>query len=59
MRLMPPVKVNGEWRVGMVSTKYIYTGEEILYDYGRQPNAPEWLRRRVCCQIFGECIADV
>lgn len=42
----PPVFVSGKYRVGFLATKDIKAGEELLYDYGQQPKAPSWLRRK-------------
>ena len=45
-RLMPPVTIEGKYRVGIISTKDIEIGEEIMFDYGAQSNAPPWLSRK-------------
>lgn len=45
IRLMPPVKISDKWRVGFISTRQIMEGEELLYEYGQQSNAPDWLKK--------------
>ena len=39
-------RVEGKLRVGFMAMKNIGAGEELFYDYGRQPHPPTWMRRR-------------
>ena len=39
-------RVEGKLRLGFLACKDIVVGEELFFDYGRQPNPPSWLRRR-------------
>ena len=41
-----PVKVGGKWKIGFYALRDIQNGEELLYDYGKQPNQPHWMDRR-------------
>ena len=50
-KLMPPVMMDGHYRVGIISVCDILTGEEITYDYGAQSNAPPWLSRRPVAKV--------
>lgn len=45
-RLERPLWVNGKWRVGLYAIRRIEEGEEILYDYGQQPNPPPFMQRK-------------
>lgn len=47
IKMFKPLLIKGKWRVGFVAIRDIRKGEELLYDYGVQPNPPTWLRRRV------------
>lgn len=42
----------GKWRVGFYALRDIEEGEELLYEYGRQPNMPDFMRihKKVCEQ---------
>ena len=45
VRMYRPLQVDGQWRVAFLATRNISKGEEIFYDYGRQPNPPDFMRR--------------
>jgi hypothetical protein len=38
--------VDGKWRVGLLALRDLVVGEEILMEYGDQPNPPAFMRRR-------------
>ena len=40
------VIIQGKVEVGFVALKDIEANDELSFDYGRQPNTPNWLRRR-------------
>ena len=40
------VIIQGKLRVGFVALKDIEANDELSFDYGRQPNAPNWLVTR-------------
>lgn len=46
-----PLMVRGKWRVGFTAIHDIQIGEELTYDYGKQPNPPLWLARKVSVNI--------
>lgn len=56
----PPLMVNKKWRVAFLALRDIEEGEELLYDYGKQANPPNWMRlhQKVCLrpvhQTFGQ-----
>jgi histone-lysine N-methyltransferase SETD2 len=46
LKLHTPLLVNRKWRVGMYAKSDINRGEELSYDYGDQPNKPDFMRVR-------------
>lgn len=54
--------VNGRVRLGLLASRDISEGEELTIDYGQQPRAPGWLKRRptvnqvLCCQFVSKSI---
>lgn len=52
MKLFRPLMVRQKWRVGFIASKEISKGDELLYDYGSQSNAPSWLRRRKVILLY-------
>lgn len=46
LRLHPPIFLNNKWRVGLYAARDIKAGEELSYDYGRQPDPPDFMRLR-------------
>ena len=48
LKTHPPLMINGKWRVAFLALQDIDEGQELLYDYGKQPNPPEWMRPQVC-----------
>ena len=53
-----PLFVDGKWRVAFLALRDILKGEELSYDYGKQPNPPSWMRRKVniliCNKLIGQ-----
>ena len=45
LRLHIPLLVRGKWSVGMYAARDIAVGEELSYDYGDQPDKPDFMRR--------------
>lgn len=46
LKMFRPVTMDKRWHVCFLAKRPIRAGEELLYDYGKQPNAPPWLARK-------------
>lgn len=46
LKMFKPLMVRGKWRVAFLATRDIDVGEELGFDYGRQRNPPDWMKRR-------------
>ena len=55
LKMQPAVMIRGKWRVGFTALFDIKKGEELLYDYGRQKDPPDWMKRKVV-QLAIKCM---
>ena len=52
LKIWKPMKVRDKWRVGFTAVRFIKKGEELRYNYGKQKNAPEWMKKqKVYCPL--------
>lgn len=46
LKLHKPLRVRGKWRMALLAVRDIDPGEEVMFDYGKQPSPPDWMRGR-------------